>query len=96
MTSYACTIGNLVHAYLLCFFFFWLSYFYPLQPSTKPVVRSFRDVFLDFRYDAVPSCSGPRLFLSDLDQQYVLLLSFCDRFSVSGFNCSVPFKILIN
>ncbi|XP_059281673.1 nuclear pore complex protein NUP214 isoform X2 [Lycium ferocissimum] len=37
------------------------------NPSAKPVVRSFRDVFLDFRYDAVPLCSGPHLFSSYLD-----------------------------
>ncbi|XP_060197392.1 nuclear pore complex protein NUP214 isoform X2 [Lycium barbarum] len=37
------------------------------NPSAKPIVRSFRDVFLDFRYDAVPLCSGPHLFSSYLD-----------------------------
>lgn len=53
-----------------------IHYLFPLQPSAKPVVRSFRDVFLDFRYDAVPLCSGCHLFLSYLDQQYVLLLFY--------------------
>ncbi|MCE3216766.1 hypothetical protein HAX54_007951 [Datura stramonium] len=58
------------------------------SPSAKPVVRSFRDVFLDFRHDAVPLCSGPHLFSSYLDQQYVFLLCLYvyDRFSASGFN----------
>ncbi|XP_049369631.1 nuclear pore complex protein NUP214 isoform X1 [Solanum verrucosum] len=43
--------------------------------SAKPVVRSFRDVFLDFRYDAVPSCSGPHLFSSYLDQHQLAFVA---------------------
>ncbi|KAJ8574010.1 hypothetical protein K7X08_010521 [Anisodus acutangulus] len=45
------------------------------NPSAKPVVRSFRDVFLDFRYDAVPSCSGPHLFSSYLDQHQLAFVA---------------------
>nr|XP_018631093.1 nuclear pore complex protein NUP214 isoform X4 [Nicotiana tomentosiformis] len=45
------------------------------NPSAKPVVRSFRDVFLDFRYDAVPLCSGCHLFLSYLDQHQLAFVA---------------------
>ncbi|XP_006363606.1 nuclear pore complex protein NUP214 isoform X2 [Solanum tuberosum] len=45
------------------------------NPSARPVVRSFRDVFLDFRYDAVPSCSGPHLFSSYLDQHQLAFVA---------------------
>ncbi|XP_069149412.1 nuclear pore complex protein NUP214 isoform X4 [Solanum lycopersicum] len=45
------------------------------NPLAKPVVRSFRDVFLDFRYDAVPSCSGPHLFSSYLDQHQLAFVA---------------------
>nr|XP_016501123.1 PREDICTED: nuclear pore complex protein NUP214-like isoform X2 [Nicotiana tabacum] len=45
------------------------------NPSAKPVVRSFRDVFLDFRYDAVPLCSGRHLFLSYLDQHQLAFVA---------------------
>ncbi|XP_027770395.1 nuclear pore complex protein NUP214 isoform X5 [Solanum pennellii] len=45
------------------------------NPSAKPVARSFRDVFLDFRYDAVPSCSGPHLFSSYLDQHQLAFVA---------------------
>ncbi|XP_055818482.1 nuclear pore complex protein NUP214 isoform X2 [Solanum dulcamara] len=45
------------------------------NPSAKPVVRSFMDVFLDFRYDAVPSFSGPHLFSSYLDQHQLAFVA---------------------
>ncbi|CAN4124342.1 unnamed protein product [Withania somnifera] len=45
------------------------------NPSAKPVVRSFRDIFLDFRYDAVPLCSGPHLFASYLDQHQLAFVA---------------------
>uniref|UniRef100_A0A3Q7EWX0 Uncharacterized protein n=1 Tax=Solanum lycopersicum TaxID=4081 RepID=A0A3Q7EWX0_SOLLC len=43
--------------------------------SARPVVRSFGYVFLEFRYDAVPSCSGPHLFSSYLDQHQLAFVA---------------------
>ncbi|PHT54940.1 hypothetical protein CQW23_03426 [Capsicum baccatum] len=45
------------------------------NPSAKLVARSFRDVFLDFHYDAVPSCTGPHLFSSYLDQHQLAFVA---------------------
>lgn len=47
-----------------------------LQGSFKPVVLSFYDLFVGFIDDILPFGSGPYLFLSYLEQWYVLLISY--------------------
>lgn len=46
-----------------------------IDDSSKPIVVSFNDMFLDFQTEATPCATGPNLFLSYLDKQEVAFIA---------------------
>ncbi|KAI5667149.1 hypothetical protein M9H77_17002 [Catharanthus roseus] len=52
-----------------------------IDGTSKPIVLSFTDMFLDFQSEAVSCASGPNLFLSYLDNQELAFIANRKNFS---------------